>query len=130
MRMKLKVFDSKMAICRLPSDAGVPVWATGEFCSITRTPDELSIVCEQERVPQTVEAERDWRMFRVEGKLDFSLTGILASIARPLAEAGVSIFSISTFNTDYIFVKSGDLVKAIAALKSAGFEVSLSHAGF
>jgi uncharacterized protein len=123
MNLKLKVLKSEMAICRLANDADVPTWAQGEFVSITRTPDELSIVCDQERVPTELKSERGWIILRVEGKLDFSLTGILASITEPLAKEKISLFAISTFDTDYILVKNSKLELAISALRNSGIEV-------
>ncbi|MBV9742721.1 MAG: ACT domain-containing protein [Acidobacteriia bacterium] len=102
-------------------DAGssTPDWAyEGEFVSITRTADEVSIVCRS--VPENVPCERGWRCLKVRGPLDFSLTGVLSSIAKPLADAAVPIFAISTFDTDYILVFEKHLPQAINALKSAG----------
>lgn len=86
-----------------------------------RTPEEISIVCEEGHEPEGAEVQPGWRAFRVCGTLDFSLTGILASIANPLAHAEISIFAISTFDTDYILVKQTDLENACRALRSAGF---------
>ena len=110
---------------RLASEADIPAWATekGGFGSITRTPQELSLVCDEKRVPKGVKAEPGWRVFRVDGPLDFALTGILASIAAPLAQAGVSIFAISTFDTDYVLVKHEKVQQAVAALRAAGHAV-------
>lgn len=97
---------------------------SGPLASITRTADELSVVCAEATVPQRVQAERGWRALRVEGPLEFSLTGVLASLAVPLAEAGISIFAISTFNTDWLLVQSVRLGEAVEALRDAGHEVS------
>lgn len=110
-------------VCRLASEAPIPDWATGALLSITRTPDELSIVCEQSNVPEDIQAERDWRALRIKGTLDFSLTGVLARVAAPLAEADISIFAVSTFDTDYVLVKAGRIDEAIGALEAAGHEV-------
>lgn len=109
------------AICRLDSDAPIPEWAHIGFFSITRTPDELSIVCKEEIVPEGVTGEKGWRCLQVMGPLDFALTGILASLAAPLAEAGISIFAISTYDTDYFLVK--ELNRAIAVLSNSGHNV-------
>ena len=106
------------AICRLDRDAPIPEWAHNGFFSITRTPDELSIICKEEIVPEQVLCEKGWRCLQVMGPLDFALTGILASLASPLAEAGISIFAISTYDTDYFLVK--ELNRAIAVLSKAG----------
>ncbi len=106
-RLRLTVLDTAVAICRLPADAVLPEWALRkqEFLSITRTSEELSIVCVLDAVPTEVQAERGWRVFKVQGPLDFGLTGILASIAVPLAGQKISIFAISTYDTDYILVR-------------------------
>lgn len=120
----LRVLPQTFAICRLTADAEIPAWASaGAFSSVTRTKTELSIVCEQDLVPAGVKTERDWRAIKVEGTLDFALTGILASIAEPLAKAKFSLFAISTFDTDYILVKNPTLEGAIATLTEAGFDV-------
>jgi len=127
--MKLIVLAEKFAVVRLePSDA-IPAWATdAPIFSITRTPDELSIVCAASHVPTHVTAARGWRCLRVAGTLDFSLTGVLASIAGPLANARVSIFAISTYETDYILVPAPALPAAIAALTAAGHDVNAAPA--
>ena len=99
----------------------IPEWAHSGFFSMTRTPDELSIVCNEEIVPDGVACEKGWHCLQVKGPLDFALTGILASLAAPLAEAGISIFAISTYDTDYFLVK--ELDRAIAVLFKAGHNV-------
>jgi uncharacterized protein len=122
--MKLSLLPETFAVCRLDPEAPIPEWALfGPFYSISKTSEELSIVCEDVGVPSDVKAERDWRVFKVEGPLDFSLTGVLASIANPLAEAGVSIFAVSTFDTDYVMVRAGDVAVARESLMLAGFHV-------
>jgi hypothetical protein len=124
-RLALTVLPELFAICRLPKDAQRPEWAlTGEFSSSTRTRDELSIVCRQASVPEEVQCTRDWRCLKVDGTLDFALTGILACLLQPLAEARVSIFAISTFDTDYLFVKEAYLEKAIDVLSTAGHQIT------
>lgn len=121
----LLLLKETLAVCRLAADAEVPAWATGgAFASVTRTADELSVVCPEGAVPGGIQCEAGWRIFKVEGPLDFALTGILASVAGPLAEAGVSIFSLSTYDTDYVMVKSPDLEKAVHVLTAAGHRVS------
>lgn len=121
--LSLVLLPSTFGICRLESAAPFPEWATGTFLSITRTPDELSIVCESGNVPENIQAERDWRAMRIKGTLDFSLTGILAAISGPLAAAGISIFAVSTFDTDYVLVKANRIDEAIGALEAAGHRV-------
>lgn len=120
--LPLEVLPEFLAVCRLARDAEVPDWAQGStaFLTITRTPAELSITAEQERIPAEVACERDYRALRVRGPLPLNLIGILASIAEPLAEAGISIFAISTYDTDYVLVKDTDLGAARRALERAG----------
>jgi len=99
-------------------DAALPVWATGNsIFSITKTNEELSIVCAEENIPASVKAEKNWRAFKVEGPIDFALTGILSSIISPLAEADISIFAISTYDTDYVLVKNENVERTISILK-------------
>jgi len=123
-RLNLSLLPDMLAVCRLAPEVPLPAWALhGSFCSITRTPDELSIVCVQDDVPLEVRNERDWRCLVVAGPLDFALTGILAAIAAPLAQAGISIFAVSTFDTDYVLVKEHQLAAAIQALSEAGHQI-------
>lgn len=112
------------AVCRLAPDTPVPCWAGGPFVSITRTLEELSIVCDQEAVPEGVRCERGWRCLRVAGKLDFSLVGVLASLLSPLAGAAVSAFVMSSFDTDFLLVKEQDFRKTVEVLQRAGHAVS------
>ena len=124
--MKLQILKSTVSVCRLDAKAAIPDWAMhSNFLSVTRTTSELSIVCETGRVPQEIQAEQGWKIFQVEGTLDFSLSGILAGIANPLAEAKISIFAISTFDTDYVLVKEENLEQATAVLSANGFEIML-----
>jgi hypothetical protein len=117
-QLTLLVLDGTFAICKLGSDAPVPPWATaGQFLSITRTADELSIVCRQDSVPEGIPCERGWRCLRVAGTIPFSVVGLLASVVLPLAEAGISVFAISTFDTDYLLVKEKDLAASREALR-------------
>jgi|SRR5579864_8668 len=121
--MKLELLSGEFTIARLEAGDELPAWARGEFVSLTRTAEQLSIVCSSANVPDEVLAERGWRAMRVAGRLDFSLTGLLASIADPLARAGISIFAISTFDTDYVLVRAARLEDAAAALGAEGHEV-------
>ncbi len=98
----------------------MPGWAAGELCSITRTAEELSVVCPEEAVPEAVRRQGGWRCLEVRGPLAFELTGVLASLASPLAEAGVPIFALSTFDTDYLLVPGDQLETAFGALGAAG----------
>jgi hypothetical protein len=113
-----------LAICRFPAKALFPEWAQGEeLVALVRTPEELTIVCAEQFVPPGVEAEPGWRALQVEGPLDFTEVGVLAALAAPLAEAAVSIFVVSTFSTDFILVKAGQLDQALEALQQAGHTV-------
>ncbi len=98
------------------SAVDVPESPEGEFFSVTRTADELSVVCREELLPKDCAQEKGFRLFKVEGPLDFSLTGILATLLNPLAAAGIAVFTISTYDTDYLMVKAGKLDEAISAL--------------
>lgn len=115
--LTMKLEKDIFAVCRLHPSAAIPGWVNKTlFTSITRTEDELSIVCEMKQVPEEIQCEKDWRILKVVGPLDFALVGILANISRVLAEASISIFAISTYDTDYILVKEKDLDAAISAL--------------
>lgn len=108
----------------------VPGWVMGApFFSVTRTQDELSIVCPEEYVPGGVSQERGWRALKLEGPFDLSIVGILSSVAAPLAEAGASIFAVSTFDTDYALVREGQLDLAVDTLREAGHMVGDYPAG-
>lgn len=123
-KLNLVLLTGRYAVCRLPADSALPLWGCrGEFFSISKSTDELSILCEETFVPSGTLDERGWRCFRVEGQLDFSLTGILNSLTGPLAESGISIFAVSTFNTDYLLVKETALPRAIEALTAAGHKL-------
>jgi hypothetical protein len=123
--LTLILLEDTFAVCRLSAGASLPPWATGAaFFSVTRTPDELSIACPQSAVPEGIRCERDWRCLRVGGVLDFSLVGIMAALTAPLAAAGVSIFALSTFDTDYLLVKQNDLSAALGALRAAGHVIA------
>lgn len=123
--LTLSLLEGTFAICRLEPDAEQPAWAiTDPFYSITRTPEELSVICLEAAVPPDVRAERGWRCFKAEGPLDFSLTGVLASLTAPLARASVTIFVVSTFDTDYLLVRERDLEKAVLALTEAGHRIT------
>jgi uncharacterized protein len=123
--VKLVVLEDELAVARLDASDPIPEWGhRGSLSSIARTPEELSIVCAAAAVPAGIKAERGWRSLRVAGRLDFSLTGVLASIAGPLAAADVSIFAVSTYDTDYVLVREQCLPAAIACLRKAGHEVT------
>jgi hypothetical protein len=124
--MNLVLLPGLFAVCQLDPKASLPVWATAgssAFVSVTRTRSELSIVCAQEKVPDDVRTERDWRCLMVQGPLDFSLTGVLSALLAPLAGAGVSIFALSTFDTDYLLIRAAQLDSAVETLSAAGHRV-------
>ncbi len=124
-RFSLSVLPFGLAVCSLPAGAPPPDWiASSRFFSLTRTTDELSLVCELALVPPGVRCESGWRAMRVAGNLDFSLTGVLTALLAPLAAAGISIFAISTYDTDYILVKEASLDQAVEALRGAGHRVN------
>lgn len=119
--LPLIVVDGTFAICRLGAGATIPAWTTtSQIFSITRTGDELSVVCLQDTVPEGVQCERGWRCIRVAGAMPFTLVGVLASLTGPVAAAGVGVFVVSTFDTDYLFVKEAEFRAAVAALRGAG----------
>ena len=123
-RLVMTLFEKTFCVCRLNSKEEIPSWALkNEFYSITKTFEELSVVCVQENIPENVKCERDWRILKVEGPLDFSIVGILSAISSILARVGVSIFAISTFDTDYILVKEKDIDEAVKALAEEGYDI-------
>ena len=122
--LDLTVEAWELAVSRLPPDAPVPAWAMrGAFHAIVRTPAELSIVCPADAVPAGVRAEKGWRCFSLAGPIAFEETGVLSSIAAPLAAADVGIFAISTFDTDYVLVPGARLEAALRALEAAGHRI-------
>jgi hypothetical protein len=117
--MEVDVLPGTLAICRLRASDRIPSWALElheGFVSITRTPAELSIVCAQEAVPPDTQVEEDWRALVVGGPIPFEVTGVLSALAVPLAEAGIPIFAISTFDTDYVLVRARNLERALHVL--------------
>ena len=120
----LTVLPGAFAIVRLAADTPLPRWAArGEFFSVTRTSDEVSVVCLADQVPSGIASETGWRAVKVTGPFALSEIGVLAAVAAPLAEAKVSLFAISTFDTDYLLVSEKQLNAAIAALKGAGHRI-------
>ena len=123
---RFSVVPGIYAVCRLPADCAVPFWASapGGFSSITRTADERSIVCEEARVPapqpETFRGEGGFVALKVHGPFPLDAVGILAAMAKPLADAGVSFLAIATFDTDYLLVKRVHAARAIVALRHAG----------
>jgi len=127
--LELSLLPERFAISRLAADSPIPGWATqGPFYSVTRTGDELSIVTELSRVPVGIHSQPGWRALRVHGPFVLSEIGVLAALATPLAEARISLFAISTFDTDYLLVASETLPAAIGALERAGHTIYGSKA--
>ena len=121
LQLSLSVLKDSLSVCRLAPDTGIPSWVPAQgLVSITRTVDELSIVCLSEAVPDTVRSERGFFALKIEGPLDFSLTGILLAVIGPLADAGISIFALSTYDTDYVLVNKRDLKQAVSVLSDFG----------
>lgn len=124
MPLILQLIPGEFTVCRLPPNEPVPAWAgSAVFSSVTRTPDELSVVCPAGQVPAVAKAEPGWRMLKLAGPLDFGAVGIMVSVAGPLASAGISLLTIGTFDTDYVLVKAGRLADAIRTLEAAGHTV-------
>lgn len=122
--LTLSVLEGEYAVCRLEPNSAVPDWAWhGELVSVSKTRDELSILCLSSNVPDSVRCEREWAALKLHGPFDFALTGILVSVLEPLRVAQIGIFAVSTFDTDYVLVKRISLELAIAALKKAGHNV-------
>ena len=124
MPLTLHLLPGEFAACRLLPSESVPAWvgASG-FSSITRTADELSIICAASFVPAGLKAERGWRLFKFQGPFEFTATGILTAVLAPLADAKVGILALSTFDTDYLLVKTSHLDDAVRALVAAGHTV-------
>ena len=117
--MEVSVLPGTLAICRLHASERIPSWALElheGFVSITRTPDELSIVCPQDAVPPDTRVEEDWRALVLPGPIPFEMTGVLAALTVPLAEAGIPVFAISTYDTDYVLVREKNVERALHVL--------------
>lgn len=119
--MKLEILTGEYSVCRLSPDANIPKWALSHFSSITRTGHELSIVCRSQAIPDGVQREDGWKLFRIAGQLEFSMIGVIAAISKVLCEASISIFVISSFDTDYVMVKADQFAHAAESLTAAGY---------
>jgi hypothetical protein len=125
-KLTLSLLPHQYAVCHLDPNGHIPSWALlgDDFVSLTRTSSELSVVCMQENVPlEDVEAERGWCCLKANGPFDFSVAGIHASLAIPLADADISALSIATFETDHLLVKEQDLERTIETLTKAGHTI-------
>lgn len=117
----LQLAAGEYALCRLPPQEPVPAWAgSSSFCSVTRTPEELSILCRAEGVPPRIRSDRGWRLIQLVGPFDLGAVGILASVVGPLARAGISCVATGTFDTDYLLVKTDRLEAARRVLAASG----------
>lgn len=121
--MEMRVLAERLSVCRLPHDAPWPQPVDSGFFSVTRTDQEISVVCREDAVPPAARTEADWRAIEVAGPLDFALIGVLAELTAPLAEVDVSVFVISTYDTDYLLVHAGALERAVDALRAQGHVV-------
>jgi hypothetical protein len=120
-QLQLSLLKDSYGVCEFPSTASIPEWAlNASLCSVTRSKKELTIVCTQDVIPADIEYDSGWRCFRVDGSFDFNPIGVISSFAAPLAEAGVSIFVISTYDTDYILVKKEKVEQAVTVLTDCG----------
>ena len=120
-QLTLRLLEDRFAICKTDNNLPIPIWILGsrDFYSITRTEEEMSIIVKESSAPQDVEKEVGWRAFKIEGILDFSQTGILSSLSGLLAAEGLPVFVVSTYNTDYLFIKEKDLEKARKVLSTS-----------
>jgi hypothetical protein len=124
-QLSLSLLPGRLAVCRLGPNEAIPQWVfSTSFWSVTRTDEELSLILSEELVPSGWKAEKGWRCLKVLGPLDFSITGIIASLSTPLARAGIPIFTISTYDTDYLLVRSGDVDRAKEVLSEHGLRIT------
>jgi hypothetical protein len=123
-KLKFRQLPGFYAIVRLPPEGPVPAWATkGDFTSITRTTDELSIICLADNLPKVLAPGPRWICLKLEGPFPFSMTGVLLSFIEPLSNNGVSIFAISTYDTDYVLISKDHIDRAVDLLRQAGHEL-------
>ena len=124
-KLRLSLFSHKYAVCQFHPDKHIPYWALlGDFVSLTRTHEELSIVCQQDNVPEDIEAERGWRCLQVQGAFDFTVAGVNASLAIPLAEADISVLAIATYATEYLLIKEENVEQTLQVLEQAGHYIA------
>jgi len=119
--LSLSLLPGRYGIVRLDAATEPPAWASGgSFVSLTRTPEEVSVVCEEAQVPGDVPGDRGWRILKLQGPFPLESVGVLASVAGPLADAGIGIFVVSTHDTDYVLVKEASVERALAVLAGRG----------
>ncbi len=123
-KLAISVLEEPFMVCRLSPDSPIPDWAMKRaFLSITRTPDELSLILPEAPIPPDVVREGGWRCLRLEGPFDLTAVGVLASLLTPLAQAKISVLALSTHGTDHVLVKGSDLARAVRVLVKAGHHV-------
>jgi uncharacterized protein len=122
--VRIAILPLRLAVCRLAPEATLPSWVRGSFTSVTRTADELSVVCDEDAVPADVQVERGWRVMKVEGPIPFEMTGVAAALVGPLAEARISVFLLATFDTDYLLLKDEVCETAVAILRGHGHDIN------
>jgi hypothetical protein len=123
--MQLSLLDKIFGICVFANNIPIPEWAaTASLCSITRTGKELTVVCPQNIIPADIEHDREWRCFRIDGSFDLEQIGVISSLAAPLAQAGISIYVVSSYDTDYILVKDEKVEQVIAVLSRDGHSIA------
>jgi hypothetical protein len=122
-KLKYRILPDRLAVCQLAAGTRVPEWAVGGgFFCVAGSEDEVSMVCEERQVVDGVRAEKGWMGLKLEGRFPFTMTGVLASFLQPLAEAGIPVFAVSTFSTDYVLIKREHLEQAVKTLGEAGHE--------
>jgi uncharacterized protein len=126
-KLTIIVLPGEYAICRLFATDEIPAWALqSSFYTVSKTPDELSVICEASMVPGSTKAEKGWCLLKIAAVLDLSLTGITAKFSSALAEAGINLCVVATYDTDYILIKEEKQTTAIQCLQNAGFTVQTS----
>jgi hypothetical protein len=122
--IKLEILEPLFGIVKLEQNSNIPKWVANEyFYSITKTAAEISVVCLQRNIPDNKICEKDWKVIKIAGSLDFSMVGIISKLSTVLADGGISIFVISTYDTDYILIKKRDIENTIELLKEAGYNL-------
>jgi hypothetical protein len=129
--LKLTLLAERVALCRFAPDAPVPGWTDGarQFLTVSRTPTELSVIADERVVPNDIEAQRGYYVLRVEGPLPLDLIGVFAALASPLADAGIPIFPVATYDTDYLLVRDAEIERALATLRTAGHMIDIASQG-
>ncbi|MEK7330332.1 MAG: ACT domain-containing protein [Candidatus Eisenbacteria bacterium] len=120
--LTMRVLPGRLAVCRLDADGPLPAWvfhAEARFFSVMRTPEETSVVCPEDDVPPSVaRVDRGWHALKVDGPLPLTMTGVTAKLTTPLAAAGIPVFALSTYDTDYLLIKAEHLERAVALLRT------------